>query len=82
VLADGGTYSRNKSTYGQWKRKKGPAPTAPLPPEKRPLTSLSVVKLRQELEDIEVKQDGLERQGVALEEKIRHKFTTGTLTIF
>jgi len=60
----------NKDSHGQWKRKKGPAPPRPLP-QKRQLRKLPVKMIQQELEDIEVKQLELERQGVALEQNIR-----------
>lgn len=62
--------STNKDSHGQWKRKKGPAPPRPLP-QKRQLRKLPLKVIQQELEDIEVKQLELERQGVALEENIR-----------
>ena len=60
----------NKDSHGQWKRKKGPAPPRPLP-QKRQLRKLPVKMIQQQLEDIEVKQLELERQGVALEQNIR-----------
>ena len=62
--------SINKDSHGQWKRKKGPAPPRPMP-QKRQLRKLSVKVIQQELEDIEVKQLELERQGVSLEQSIR-----------
>lgn len=60
----------NKDAHGQWKRKKGPAPPRPLP-QKRHLRKLPVQSIQQELNDIEVKQLELERQGVSLEQNIR-----------
>merc|ERR1712071_542884 len=60
----------NKDSHGQWKRKKGPAPARPSP-QKRQLRKLPLKVIQQELDDIEVKQLELERQGVALEQNIR-----------
>ena len=60
----------SKDSHGQWKRKKGPAPPRPLP-QKRQLRKLPAKVIQQELEDIEVKQLELERQGVHLERNIR-----------
>lgn len=60
----------NKDSHGQWKRKKGPAPPRPSP-QKRQLRKLPAKVIQQELEDIEVKQLELERQGVRLEHDIR-----------
>ncbi len=62
--------STNKDSHGQWKRKKGPAPPRPSP-QKRKLRKMPLKVIQQELEDIEVKQVELERQGVQLEESIR-----------
>lgn len=64
---------RDKSTFGQWKRKKGPAPPRPLP-QRRQVRAMPLKELKRELDDIEVKQLELERQGVKLEQTIRHKF--------
>lgn len=60
----------DKAEEGQWRRKKGPAPPRPLPP-KRSVKKLPRKAINQELFDIEVKQVGLERQGVKLEKSIR-----------
>nr|CAD7441795.1 unnamed protein product [Timema bartmani] len=60
----------NKSTFGQWKRKKGPAPPRPVP-QRRQIRAMPMKEVKQELEDIEVQQQGLERQGVKLEQTIR-----------
>jgi len=60
----------DKADEGQWRRKKGPAPPRPLPP-KRSVKKLPRKAINQELLDIEVKQVGLERQGVKLEKSIR-----------
>ena len=60
----------NKDSHGQWKRKKGPAPPRPSP-QKRKLRKLPLQGIQQELDDIEVKQVELERQGVNLEQNIR-----------
>jgi len=60
----------NKAEEGQWRKKKGPAPPRPIPP-KRTVRKLARKAINQELFDIEVKQGGLERQGVKLEKTIR-----------
>lgn len=65
-------YTPHKSTYGQWKRKKGPAPPRPIP-QKRTVRPMPMKEIRQELDDIEIKQQELERQGVKLEQTIREK---------
>nr|CAD7260788.1 unnamed protein product [Timema shepardi] len=64
------TIAPNKSTFGQWKRKKGPAPPRPVP-QRRQIRAMPMKEVKQELEDIEVQQQGLERQGVKLEQTIR-----------
>uniref|UniRef100_A0A0K8T9H2 BMERB domain-containing protein n=1 Tax=Lygus hesperus TaxID=30085 RepID=A0A0K8T9H2_LYGHE len=70
-----GGFSLHKSAHGQWKRKKAPAPPLPLNPEQRMVKKdIPLLKIKQELNDIEIKQQGLERQGVALEARIRDKF--------
>jgi len=61
---------QDKADEGQWRRKKGPAPPRPLPP-KRSVKKLPRKAINQELFDIEVKQVGLEKQGVKLEKSIR-----------
>lgn len=61
----------NKDSHGQWKRKKGPAPPRPSP-QKRQLRKLPLKGIQQELDDIEIKQVELERQGVNLEQNIRN----------
>ena len=63
----------NKSTYGQWKRKKGPAPPRPVP-QRRQIRAIPMKEVKRELDDIEVQQQELERQGVALEKTIRDRF--------
>jgi len=62
--------TQDKADEGQWRRKKGPAPPRPLPP-KRSVKKLARKAINQELFDIEVKQVGLEKQGVKLEKSIR-----------
>ncbi|KAJ8969554.1 hypothetical protein NQ317_016586, partial [Molorchus minor] len=62
----------NKSTYGKWKRRKGLAPTRPIP-QKRSIKCLPMTEIRRELQVIEIQQQGLERQGVRLEQIIREK---------
>lgn len=65
-------YGANKSSYGKWKRRKGPAPSLPIPP-KKVLQMLPLQEIRYELEVIEVQQQGLEKQGVMLEKMIRER---------
>lgn len=65
-------YSPNKSSYGKWKRRKGPAPSLPIPPRKV-IQMLPLQEIRHELEVIEVQQQGLEKQGVMLEKMIRER---------
>lgn len=62
----------NKSSYGKWKRRKGPAPALPVPPRKV-LQMVPLQEIRHELEVIEVQQSGLEKQGVMLEKMIRER---------
>lgn len=64
----------NKSSHGKWKRRKGPAPVA-VPP-RRVLKMLPLQEIRDELELIEVQQQGLEKQGVTLEKMIRERCET------
>lgn len=60
----------DKSTYGKWKRKKGQAPGLPIP-QRRRITPLPLPDLYRELEDLEIQQRELERQGVSIEQTIR-----------
>ncbi|XP_025831985.1 MICAL-like protein 1 [Agrilus planipennis] len=62
----------DKSTHGKWKRRKGPAPARPIP-QRRQIKPLPVAEIRRELDFIEIQQQGLERQGVRLEQIIREK---------
>lgn len=62
----------DKSRQGKWKRKKGPAPARPVP-QRRTIRSLPMAEIRRELEMIEMQQQGLERQGVKLEQIIRER---------
>lgn len=62
----------NKSSFGKWKRRKGPAPALPVPPRKV-LQMVPLQEIRHELEVIEVQQLGLEKQGVMLEKMIRER---------
>ncbi|CAH1155805.1 unnamed protein product [Phaedon cochleariae] len=62
----------NKSTYGRWKRRKGQAPPKPIP-QKRTIKVLPMAEIRRELDLIEAQQQGLEKQGVRLEQIIREK---------
>lgn len=63
----------DKSTYGKWKKRKGPAPSRPVP-QKRTIKALPMNEIRRELDLIEIQQQGLERQGVRLEQIIRERF--------
>lgn len=65
-------FSPNKSSYGKWKRRKGPAPSLPIPPRKV-IQMLPLQEIRHELEVIEVQQQGLEKQGIMLEKMIRER---------
>lgn len=65
-------YRLHKSTHGKWKRKKGPAPQCPIP-QRRRIKPMPMENIKQELLDIEIKQQELERQGVKLEKDIRLK---------
>lgn len=77
VLEDASqVYSPNKSSYGKWKRRKGPAPSLPVPPRKV-IQMLPLQEIRHELEVIEVQQQGLEKQGVTLEKMIRERCEGG-----
>lgn len=71
-------YRLHKSTHGKWKRKKGPAPQCPIP-QRRRIKPMPMKDIKQELLDIEVKQQELERQGVKLEKDIRLKCNEGKL---
>lgn len=62
----------SKSEAGEWQRKKGPAPPRPVP-QKRAIKKLPMRMVQQELQDIEIKQTELERQGVLLETTIRNQ---------
>ncbi|XP_050735607.1 MICAL-like protein 1 isoform X3 [Eriocheir sinensis] len=76
MAASGPTITRrcstSKSEAGEWKRKKGPAPPRPVP-QKRALKKLPMKVIQQELQDIDIKQTELERQGVLLETQIRKR---------
>lgn len=69
-------YKLHKSTHGKWKRKKGPAPQCPIP-QRRRIKPMPIEDIKQELLDIEIKQQELERQGVKLEKDIRLKCNEG-----
>ncbi|XP_066138602.1 F-actin-monooxygenase MICAL3 isoform X2 [Euwallacea fornicatus] len=62
----------NKSTAGRWKRRKGQAPSVPVP-QRRIVKSLPISEIKRELDTIEIQQQGLEKQGVKLEQMIREK---------
>lgn len=70
-------YRLHKSIHGKWKRKKGPAPQCPIP-QRRRIKPMPIEDIKQELLDIEIKQQELERQGVKLEKDIRLKCNEGT----
>ncbi|KAI5718452.1 hypothetical protein M8J77_021419 [Diaphorina citri] len=55
-------FTPHKSTYGQWRRKKGHAPPVPIP-QRRTIAPMSMENVKRELADIEIKQQELERQG-------------------
>ncbi|XP_053694252.1 MICAL-like protein 1 isoform X2 [Sabethes cyaneus] len=64
----------NKSQQGKWKRRKGPAPALPMPlPERKTIKMLPLKEIRQEMDIIETQQQGLEKQGVVLEQMIRER---------
>ncbi|XP_020282376.1 MICAL-like protein 1 [Pseudomyrmex gracilis] len=67
----------DKSVQGKWKRKKGPAPPRPIP-HRRKIKVLSMKDVKLELDEIELQQQGLERQGVRLEQMIRDKCESGS----
>lgn len=67
----------NKSTYGKWKRKKGPAPSRPVP-QRRSIKSLPLNEIHRELDLIEIQLQGIEKQAVKLEQIIREKTETAT----
>ncbi|XP_076160956.1 MICAL-like protein isoform X2 [Ptiloglossa arizonensis] len=69
----------DKSTQGKWKRKKGPAPTCPML-HKRKVKIMSLKDVKLELDEIELQQQGLEKQGVRLEQLIRNKCESGPST--
>ncbi|XP_031837339.1 MICAL-like protein isoform X2 [Nomia melanderi] len=66
----------DKSTQGKWKRKKNPAPPCPIP-HRRKIKVMSLKDVKLELDEIELQQQGLEKQGVRLEQLIRIKCETG-----
>ncbi|XP_011866643.1 PREDICTED: probable serine/threonine-protein kinase kinX isoform X2 [Vollenhovia emeryi] len=76
--ADSSSYTSyaDKSVQGKWKRKKGPAPPRPIP-HRRKIKVVSMKDVKLELDEIELQQQGLERQGVRLEQLIRDKCETG-----
>ncbi|XP_076286634.1 MICAL-like protein isoform X3 [Lasioglossum baleicum] len=67
----------DKSTQGKWKRKKNPAPPCPIP-HRRKIKVMSLEDVKLELDEIELQQQGLEKQGVRLEQLIRNKCETGS----
>ncbi|XP_012277904.1 MICAL-like protein 1 isoform X2 [Orussus abietinus] len=69
----------DKSVQGKWKRKKGPAPSRPIP-HRRKIKVMSMKDVKLELDEIELQQQGLEKQGVRLEQLIRHKSESGLVT--
>ncbi|XP_031788215.1 MICAL-like protein 1 isoform X2 [Nasonia vitripennis] len=71
------SYQLDKSLDGKWKRKKGPAPARPMP-LRRKIKVMSMKDVKLELDQIEMQQQGLERQGVRLEQIIRDKCESGT----
>ncbi|XP_055609056.1 MICAL-like protein 1 isoform X2 [Uranotaenia lowii] len=72
------SFISNKSQQGKWKRRKGPAPALPMPlPERKAIKMLPLKEIRQELDIIETQQQGLEKQGVILEQMIRERCEGG-----
>ncbi|CAK9820244.1 MICAL-like protein 1 [Anthophora plagiata] len=67
----------DKSMEGKWKRKKGPAPACPIP-HRRKIKVMSLKDVKLELDEIEMQQQGLEKQGVRLEQLIRSKCESGS----
>ncbi|CAK9829660.1 MICAL-like protein 1 [Anthophora retusa] len=67
----------DKSMEGKWKRKKGPAPPCPIP-HRRKIKVMSLKDVKLELDEIEMQQQGLEKQGVRLEQLIRSKCESGS----
>lgn len=68
------SFISNKSQQGKWKRRKGPAPALPVPlPERKAIKMLPLKEIRQEMDIIETQQQGLEKQGVILEQMIRER---------
>ena len=67
----------DKSMEGKWKRKKGPAPPCPIP-HRRKIKVMSLKDVKLELDEIELQQQGLEKQGVRLEQLIRSKCESGS----
>uniref|UniRef100_A0A1Q3FAF6 Putative regulatory protein mlp n=1 Tax=Culex tarsalis TaxID=7177 RepID=A0A1Q3FAF6_CULTA len=68
------SFMSNKSQQGKWKRRKGPAPALPVPlPERKAIKMLPLKEIRQEMDIIETQQQGLEKQGVILEQMIRER---------
>ncbi|XP_055635654.1 MICAL-like protein 1 isoform X2 [Toxorhynchites rutilus septentrionalis] len=68
------SFMSNKSQQGKWKRRKGPAPALPVPlPERKMIKMLPLKEIRQEMDIIETQQQGLEKQGVILEQMIRER---------
>lgn len=78
VLCTDSSYTSysDKSVQGKWKRKKGPAPPRPIP-HRRKIKVISMKDVKLELDEIELQQQGLERQGVRLEQLIRDKCESG-----
>ncbi|XP_018014142.2 uncharacterized protein LOC108671167 isoform X2 [Hyalella azteca] len=62
--------ARHAPGAAELRRRKGPAPPRPLP-QKRVIKKLPLLQIQQQLQDIEVQQMELERQGVLLEKSIR-----------
>ncbi|XP_029172147.1 MICAL-like protein 1 isoform X2 [Nylanderia fulva] len=78
LCTDSSSYTSytDKSIQGKWKRKKGPAPPRPIP-HRRKIKVISMKDVKLELDEIELQQQGLERQGVRLEQLIRDKCESG-----
>uniref|UniRef100_A0A6M2DRL7 Putative mical-like protein 1 isoform x3 n=1 Tax=Xenopsylla cheopis TaxID=163159 RepID=A0A6M2DRL7_XENCH len=74
-IPSGKHLNNDKHVATKFKRKKGPAPAMPV--MRRSVTPLPIADIKQELEVIELQQQGLEKQGVKLEQLIRMKCEGG-----
>lgn len=73
IIEDASPIYHDKSSIGQWKRRKGPAPAIPLLQKRNFGPKIPPSLIRRELQMLEAQQRGLEKQGVRLEEIIRDR---------